>query len=107
MITLLLVGQKSNAQLQKGNVLVGGDIANFSLGLDKGSYFKFNIDPKAAWFIQNNIAVGGYVNLGLITAKGSNTETLYGVGALARYYLGANQVNTDAILRHTRIFCRR
>ncbi len=104
MITLLLVGQKSNAQLQKGNVLVGGDIANFSLGLDKGSYFKFNIDPKAAWFIQNNIAVGGYVNLGLITAKGSNTETLYGVGALARYYLGANQVNTDAILRHTRIF---
>lgn len=104
MITLLLVGQKSNAQLLKGNVLAGGDIAKFSLGLDKGSYFTLSIDPKAAWFIQNNLAVGGYVHLGLITTKGSNTETSYGVGALARYYLGADQVNTESILKHTRIF---
>lgn len=98
------VASVSHAQLQKGNVLVGGDIANFSLGLDKGSYFQVDIAPKAAWFIKDNIAVGAYVNLGLITAKNSNTQTNYGVGALARYYAGANQVNTDAFLKHTRLF---
>ena len=104
LISSFFITQKSNAQLQRGNVLVGGDIANFSLGLDKGSYFTLTIDPKAAWFIKDNLAVGGFVNLGLITAKGTNTETIYGVGALARYYLGTNEVNTDAILKHTRLF---
>ena len=107
-ITLLLVATSvasvSHAQLQKGNVLVGGDLANFSLGLDKGSYFKVDISPKAAWFIKNNIAVGAYVNLGLTTAKNSNTETVYGVGALARYYAGPDQIATDGILRHARLF---
>ena len=107
-ITLLLlatsVASVSHAQLQKGNVLVGGDLANLSLGLDKGSPFTIKIDPKAAWFIQNNIAVGAYVTLGLQAAKNSNTATNYGVGALARYYAGANQLNTDAILKHTRLF---
>ena len=86
-ITLMVlatgVATVSHAQLQKGNVLVGGDIANFSLGLDKGSYFQVNIDPKAAWFIKDNIAVGAYVGLGVLTAKNSNTETSYGVGALS------------------------
>ena len=107
-ITLLLVATSvasvSHAQLQKGNVLVGGDIANFSLGLDKGSYFQIDINPKAAWFIKNNVAVGGYVNLGLLTAKNSNTQTSYGIGALARYYAGPDQINTDGILRHARLF---
>ena len=103
-IALSLVATKSDAQLQKGNILVGGDIAGFSLGLDKGSYFTVDINPKAAWFIQNNIAVGGYVNFGLATAKDANTLTTYGVGALARYYVGPNQVNTDNILKHTRLF---
>lgn len=103
-ILCLIATEKSNAQLQRGNVLVGGDLANFSLGLDKGSYFTLTIDPKAAWFIRNNLAVGPYINLGLITAKGTNTETQYGVGALARYYFGTDQVNTENILRHTRVF---
>ena len=106
-ITLLLlatsVASVSHAQLQKGNVLVGGDLANFNLGLDKGSTFTLDLKPKAAWFIQNNIAVGAYVKLGLSTAK-NFTQTTYGVGALARYYLGANQVNTESILKHSRVF---
>ena len=103
-IALLFFTIASNAQLQKGNVLVGGDLANFNLGLDKGSYFSLDISPKAAWFIQDNVAVGAYVNLGLITAKNSNTSTTYGVGALARYYFGPNQVNTESVLKHTRTF---
>lgn len=108
LLALLVISTVSishvNAQLQKGNVLVGGDLANFSLGLDKGSYLSVDIDPEAAWFIKNNVAVGAYVNLGVITAKNSNTSTNYGIGALARYYLGADQVNTESILKHTRAF---
>lgn len=99
----LIATEKTNAQLQKGNVLVGGDIADFNLGLNKNSDFRMTIDPTAAWFIQNNVAVGAYVNLGVDAVKGA-TSTSYGVGALGRYYLGANQLNTEAVLKHTRGF---
>lgn len=99
----LIATEKTNAQLQKGNVLVGGDIANFDLGLNKDSHTYITVDPKAAWFIQNNIAVGAYVDLGLDIVKGY-TDTKYGVGALGRYYFGPGQVNTESVMKHTRFF---
>lgn len=102
MISFLFIGQKSNAQLQKGNVLVGGDIASFDIGLKKNTGYDIVIDPKAAWFINNNFAVGGYVNFGLTKInKESPTFTSYGVGALARYYANKPDLN---ILRHGRWF---
>ena len=99
----LIATEKTNAQLQKGNVLVGGDLADFNLGLNKGSDFQMSINPTAAWFIQNNVAVGAYLNLGVDAVKGA-TATTYGIGPIARYYLGSNQVNTESVLRHTRTF---
>lgn len=78
---------QGRAQIQQGNVMVGGSIANLQLGLNEGGNFSFQIDPKAAWFIRNNIALGAYVNLGLATAKGAGTSVNYGVGPLARYYV--------------------
>lgn len=89
------------AQIQKGNVLVGGDLADFSLGLNKGSQFSLDLSPKAAWFIRDNTALGAYVNLGLLTGAGAGTNVNYGVGALARRYLGGNALG---VLRHTRFF---
>ena len=108
-ITLLLlatsVASVSHAQLQKGNVLVGGDLANFNIGLKKNTGYNIQIDPKAAWFINNNIAVGAYVQFGIQKSnKQSPTETTYGIGALGRYYAAPNQLNTDAILKHARLF---
>lgn len=97
---LMALGITANAQIQKGNVLVGGDFANISLGLDNSKVFSFNISPKAAWFIQDNVALGGYVNLGIETAHNSSTTTNYGVGALGRYYAQ----NDAPILRHGRLF---
>lgn len=99
-VALLFGVQTANAQIQKGNVLIGGNLANLNLGLDAGSAFSFDITPKAAWFIQDNLAVGGYVNLGLATAKGSSTTTNYGVGALARYYAGKDM----EVINHGRFF---
>ena len=92
---------QGHAQIQQGNVMVGGSIANLQLGLNEGGNFSFQIDPKAAWFIRNNIALGAYVNLGLSTAKGAGTSVNYGVGPLARYYVSDQTLN---VLRHTRFF---
>ena len=100
-VALFITGLTVNAQLQKGNVLVGGDLANFSVGLKKGSITNLNLTPKAAWFVSNNFALGAYVNFGLQTAKNSGTTIAYGVGPLARYYLNDPKVN---ILKHGRFF---
>ena len=90
----------ANAQIQKGNVLVGGNFANLSLGLDNSKIFSVDLTPKAAWFIQDNIALGAYANLGIQTAKNSSTTTNYGVGTLGRYYTGQDV----EVLRHGRFF---
>lgn len=99
-IALASVAQ-TKAQIQQGNVMVGGDLANIQLGLNKGGNFNVRIDPKAAWFIRDNFAVGAYANLGLATAKGAGSSISYGVGPLARYYINDNSVN---LLQHSRFF---
>jgi hypothetical protein len=80
--------------------MVGGNLANLNLGLDDPKIFSLDISPKVGWFIQDNVALGAYANVGLITAKGSNTTVTYGVGALGRYYAGSD---VEA-LRHGRLF---
>jgi hypothetical protein len=89
----------SEAQIQKGNFLIGTDLAGLSFG--SGGYFNVNIDPKLAFFIKNNLAVGPYINFGLTTAKNSSTYTTYGVGGLARYYV--NDPKSD-VVKHGRLF---
>lgn len=99
-VAILSTGFLASAQIQKGNLMVGANFANMNLGLNDPKIFSLNLTPKAAWFIQDNLALGGYVNLGIETAKGSSTTTSYGVGALGRYYTGSNV----AVLKHGRIF---
>jgi len=97
LITLLLIAVtvtvSSKAQIQAGNVMVGADIATFNLSLDEGGAFNMLINPKAAWFIRNGLALGGYLTVGLNTSKGAGTDVAYGVGALARYYLNDQELN--------------
>lgn len=96
------VATVSHAQLQKGNVLVGGDLANFNIGLEKNAGFSITLDPKAAWFINGNTAVGAYASLGISKAnKNSATVTSYAVGPLARYYVTDPKVT---LLQHGRFF---
>ncbi len=101
-IILLVAKQEINAQIQSGNVLVGADLARFNLSLDKGGYFNMMINPKAAWFIRDGLALGGYVNVGVSTAKGAGTGVSYGVGALARYYVNDKKIND--LIGHSRFF---
>jgi hypothetical protein len=100
-IAFLMLGTNAKAQLQQGNFLVGGDIANFRLGLNKGGLFNINLSPKLAFFVQNNLALGAYVNFDLITSKGGGTDIDYGIGALARYYVSGANID---VLGRSRLF---
>jgi hypothetical protein len=92
----------SRAQIQKGNVMVGGTLSDVALGLNSGSPFSFNLSPKAAWFFRDNVALGAYLNFGLETYKGKGgSDTRYGVGALGRYYVSDPGVN---VLKNSRFF---
>lgn len=82
---LCLFATSSQAQIQKGNYLIGGDLASLHFG--SGGYFNVDLQPKIAWFIKDNLALGGYVKFDLTTSKDQSTTTIYGVGPLARYYV--------------------
>jgi hypothetical protein len=100
-VACMVLGTTAKAQLQQGNFLVGADIANFKLGLNKGGLFNIDLSPKLAFFVQNDLAVGAYIDFSLITAKGAGTNLDYGIGALGRYYLSGADVD---LLGRSRLF---
>ncbi|HEX5025239.1 MAG TPA: hypothetical protein VFV68_08195 [Agriterribacter sp.] len=101
-LVCLLLTSAAYAQIQKGNVLVGADLANFKIGLENDAGFSLDLSPKAGWFIKDNLAIGGYVQFGINKLnKSSPTETTYGIGPLVRYYVNKEEVN---LLKHGRLF---
>lgn len=100
MFALIGLAFTAKAQIQKGNVLIGGDLANLDLSLENGGNFTGNLSPKAAWFIQDNFALGAFVNFGISTYKGGGSTVSYGLGPLARYYAGGG----NEIIKHGRFF---
>lgn len=90
-----------NAQTQKGYYLIGGNIGNIGGTFQKGSSaFQLGITPKVAWFVRDNVAIGGQVELGLNTAKDAGTVFSYNVGPIGRYYFGDATDN----VKSTRVF---
>lgn len=94
----------AHAQIQKGNTMWGGDLMGMNFGLNSGGGYNIQISPKAAYFIKDNIAIGGYVDLGVAGAKHSSTTTTYLVGALGRYYVSPGEHGIDNLLKHGRFF---
>lgn len=88
LIAILLGSITANAQVNQGNVMIGGTLANFSADFDHST--SLSLTPKAAWFIRDGLALGGYVNFGFTHINGGATTYNYGFGPIARYYL-----NTD------------
>ena len=81
------------AQTQKGNVLVGADLTKLGLNIQTGNtLFSLNINPKAGWFVKDNLLLGGEFNFGLNTQKGA-TVVNYGIGGFGRKYFGAEATN--------------
>lgn len=100
-VATLFFASSLKAQIQRGNLLVGADIANFELGLNSGGNYHITLDPKVAFFIKNNLAIGPYVRLDLSGAKDAGTDVGYGVGAFGRYYVNDTAIN---LLKHSRFF---
>lgn len=83
---LLVMTAATQAQTQKGYYMIGGQLSNINLGLQKNATtFSLNVTPRVAWFIQDNLAFGGEVMLGANTSKGFR-QLNYQVGPIARYY---------------------
>ncbi|GGG67178.1 porin family protein [Epilithonimonas arachidiradicis] len=95
----------ANAQIQEGNWLVGSSILTSNFGLNTGGGYQIGLEPKAAYFIKDNVALGGMVNLNFLkTGKGEATQFKYGVGALGRYYISPGEAGVDNLLNHGRWF---
>lgn len=99
---LILLGVAASAQIQQGNWMVGGDLVSSKFGLNTGSGYDISIQPKAAYFVQNNLAIGGQVTLGVSGVKDGPTVFTYNLGPMARYYFSGDQV--DSLLKHGRFF---
>jgi hypothetical protein len=96
-----LLGSLSYAQTKKDWYIIGGNISNIALDFQKGNTgFSFNLTPKVAWFVRDDLALGAQVLIGLETGNGFTT-TSYGVGPIARYYLKDNAIES---IRKTRWF---
>ncbi|HCA07845.1 hypothetical protein [Chryseobacterium sp.] len=95
----------ANAQIQQGNWMVGSTLATSNFGLNSGAGYDFSVEPRAAYFIKDNVAVGGYVKLGFLKpGKGEATQFNYAVGALGRYFLSPGEKGVDNLLNHGRWF---
>lgn len=94
-----------NAQIQQGNWMVGSSLVTSNFGLNTGGGYNIALQPKGAYFIKDNVAVGGYVNLGISkVTNGSPTRFDYAVGGLGRYYLSPGEKGVDNLLNHGRWF---
>ncbi len=89
----------AKAQIQRGNVLVGADLTDISFNLSTPHIFSLGINPKAAWFVEDGLAVGAYLKFGVTTGTGVTTWN-YGAGGLARFYSGSG----TGTIRHSRWF---
>lgn len=92
---------KADAQIQKGNLMVGAGLANFDFGLQKGASIGLDLHPRVGYFFRDNIAVGALVNFGFNYAKSQGTNINYGINAFGRYYASNKQME---LINHARFF---
>ncbi len=94
------ISLSSSAQIQQGNVFVGGNIANLGLVLSAPQTFSADVKPTVGWFVANNVAVGAYGDFGVVSVKGGGATYNYGAGGLTRFYAGS----ALDVLNHGRFF---
>lgn len=84
LLTVMVITVK--AQTQRGNMLIGAQLANIGGVFQSGSSsFTFGITPMVGFFIQDNIAIGPNVGFDYTHANDENYFT-WSVGAFGRKY---------------------
>ena len=94
----------AHAQLEKGNVIIGGHLANMGFGLGEKSSFSLGISPQVGYFVEDNIVLGGKVGLGYQTLESEGNIFDYGINAFGRYYLEPGEKGVKTLLNHGRFF---
>lgn len=94
-IALVLFTISSNAQITKGNWMVGGSGSFYSANFKDQNFDSKSIGlelrPNIGYFLADKFAVGISPLLGYNKPEGSTSVTSYGIGLYSRYYL----LNTD------------
>jgi hypothetical protein len=86
-IALFGVSTEVSAQTQKGNMMIGSQLVNIGGTFQNHSNeFNLGITPSVAYFIRDNLGIGGMLNLGMDALKDAPTTFTYGIGPWARYY---------------------
>ena len=83
-----------NAQLQKGSVMVGGNVGDIEFGLGSGSNFSISLTPRVGYFIQDNVAIGAKLKAGFTGQRYGSSTYNYGLDAFGRYYFGPKVFKT-------------
>jgi len=100
MSAIILFAFTTHAQTQKNWYIIGGNLSNIGLDFqENNTAFSFNITPRVAWFVKDNLAVGAEVLAGVNTSSGFTSVT-YGIGPIARYYVSQK----DLTLGRARFF---
>lgn len=74
----------AGSSIAAGNWMMGGSIGSTGFNFSTNT-FSLNVNPMAAYFVDNNVAVGATVILGLSAYDGGHTFN-YGIAPLVRYY---------------------
>ncbi len=110
----------SNAQLTEGTLMLGSDVGSglvttatnglfgLNIGLNDGAGYNVGLSPKIGYFIKDDFLLGAVTNLGFTKSpevNGQATEsTIYGIQALARYYMFPGEIGVDNLTRRGRFF---
>lgn len=91
LLSILCTGLTMQAQLQQDNLMVGGSIMDFNTTFGKYNSYSFRLNPKVGYFIQNNVALGGYLDINVAKQQSSSAVFSYGLGVFGRYYFGGGE----------------
>jgi len=101
-IVVVAFNNDANAQIQKGNVMVGTSVGNLNWGIKSKSTTSFQLTPKAGWFIQDGLVVGAEALLGFTHIGGGGANTFsYGIGGFGRYYITDEKIE---VINRTKFF---
>jgi len=78
------------AQTEKGNMLLGGTASFGGQFNDFQDIIAVGINPQIGFFLEDNLAFGGALNLGYASFGGGTSATSFGVVPFARYYFGSS-----------------
>ncbi len=91
-LATIFISSLSVAQTEKSSWLVGG-----GLSLRTGnSNSEFSFNPTAGLFVANNFLLGGNLNFDYVK-QGTIKSTGFGIGPIARYYIGHGNVKPFAV----------